>query len=179
MNALTRRSAAPIRATCIHPQRGFASRRKNRTTRSTIVSPVPSTQPSEHTVLGFEVNDVDFVVRSLSARSLSFERFEGFPHEESGVMKTPDGTRVAWFRDPDGNLLSIVQFPADGCSPTAVFRDSSQRWPNLKPERRVMTQVCHLPTAPGVFVSGRNSAPRQDCLVTSQVISSDLFLTCR
>ena len=78
------------------------------------VSPVPSTQPSEHTVLGFEVDDVDFVVRSLRARGLSFERFDGFRHEENGVINTPDGARVAWIRDPDGNLLSIVQFSADG-----------------------------------------------------------------
>lgn len=50
------------------------------------VSPVPSTAPTEHTVLGFAVPNV------------------------YGVLVTPDGSRVAWFRDPDGNLLSVVQF---------------------------------------------------------------------
>ena len=77
------------------------------------VSPVPSTSPSEHTVAGFSVDDVNAVVTELSDRGVAFERFEGFPHDENGVMATPDGARVAWFRDPDGNLLSVVQFPRD------------------------------------------------------------------
>ncbi len=76
------------------------------------VSPVPSTTPSEHTVLGFAVDDVDSVVAVLRERGVAFERFEGFRHEENGTLTTPDGARVAWIRDPDGNLLSIVQFPS-------------------------------------------------------------------
>jgi len=39
-----------------------------------------------------------------------WERFSGFPHNEHGIVVTPDGAKVIWFRDPDGNLLSIVQF---------------------------------------------------------------------
>jgi catechol 2,3-dioxygenase-like lactoylglutathione lyase family enzyme len=74
------------------------------------VSPVPSTQPSAHTVLGFAVPDVRAVVDMLSASGVIFERFAGFPHDASGVLKTPDGAQVAWLRDPDGNLLSIVQY---------------------------------------------------------------------
>ena len=62
------------------------------------VSPVPSTQPSIHTVLGFAVSDLDAVVTALSLRGVQ------------GVLVTPEGARVAWFRDPDGNLLSIVQY---------------------------------------------------------------------
>ncbi|MGD2128226.1 MAG: VOC family protein [Lysobacterales bacterium] len=77
------------------------------------LSPVPSTRPSEHTVLGFAVRDLDEVVKRLHDRGVVFERFEHFPHEENGVLVTPEGSRVAWFRDPDGNLLSIVQFDAD------------------------------------------------------------------
>ena len=74
------------------------------------VSPVPSTKPTEHTVLGFSVSDVDSVVAFLSKRGIVFERFDGFSHDERGVLKTPDGSRVAWFRDPDGNLLSVVEY---------------------------------------------------------------------
>jgi catechol 2,3-dioxygenase-like lactoylglutathione lyase family enzyme len=74
------------------------------------VSPVPSTQPSAHTVLGFAVPDVRTVVESLTARGIRFERIAGFPHDSMGILTTPDGSRVAWFRDPDGNLLSIVQY---------------------------------------------------------------------
>ena len=74
------------------------------------ISPVPSLTPSEHTVLGFEVDDVEAVIAGLAERGVDFVRFDGFPHEESGLLTTPDGSRVAWIRDPDGNLLSIVQY---------------------------------------------------------------------
>jgi catechol 2,3-dioxygenase-like lactoylglutathione lyase family enzyme len=74
------------------------------------VSPVPSTQPSAHTVLGFAVAHLDTVVAALRARGVTWERFPGFPHDADGVVRTPDGSRVVWFRDPDGNLLSIVQY---------------------------------------------------------------------
>ncbi len=74
------------------------------------VSPVPSTQPSAHTVLGFAVSDIRTVVDTLAARAVILERFAGFPHDPLGVLTMPDGTQVAWFRDPDGNLLSIVQY---------------------------------------------------------------------
>jgi len=73
------------------------------------VSPVPSTQPSEHTVAGFAVTDLDGVATALEQRGIAWERFPGFPHDARGVLRAPDGSRVVWFRDPDGNLLSIVQ----------------------------------------------------------------------
>lgn len=74
------------------------------------VSPVPSTSPTEHTVLGFAVSNVDSTITSLKAKGVKLEQFDGFPHEGNGALNTPDGSRVAWFRDPDGNLLSVVQF---------------------------------------------------------------------
>ena len=74
------------------------------------VSPVPSTQPSAHTVLGFAVADIRTIVESLMERGIRFERIPGFSHDSMGILATPDGSRVAWFRDPDGNLLSIVQY---------------------------------------------------------------------
>ncbi|MBN4053563.1 hypothetical protein JYT97_01605, partial [Haliea sp. AH-315-K21] len=76
-----------------------------------FVSPVPSTTPSEHTVLGFSVSDVDNIVSLLAGHGIATERFEKFPHADNGTLTTPDGARVAWIRDPDGNLLSIVKFP--------------------------------------------------------------------
>jgi catechol 2,3-dioxygenase-like lactoylglutathione lyase family enzyme len=75
------------------------------------VCPVQSNRPSEHTVLGFAVADVDRVIRELHELGVRFERFPAFPHDEVGVVRAPDGSRVAWFRDPDGNLLSVVQYP--------------------------------------------------------------------
>jgi catechol 2,3-dioxygenase-like lactoylglutathione lyase family enzyme len=74
------------------------------------VSPVPSTQPSPHTVLGFAVADLSEVMKALSLRGVEWERFAHFPQDAAGVLVTPDGAKVAWFRDPDGNLLSIVQY---------------------------------------------------------------------
>jgi catechol 2,3-dioxygenase-like lactoylglutathione lyase family enzyme len=76
------------------------------------VSPVPSTQPSAHTVLGFAVTDVRATMQSLAERGITLERFKGFPHDTAGVLTTPDGAQVVWFRDPDGNLLSVVQYAA-------------------------------------------------------------------
>ena len=81
------------------------------------VSPVPSTTRGEHTVLGFAVVDVDRAIAELIARGVVFERFAAFPHDENGAVVSPDGARVAWFRDPDGNILSIVQFPAAHLKP--------------------------------------------------------------
>jgi len=74
------------------------------------VSPVPSTQPSPHTVLGFAVADLSAVMSALSKRGVEWERFAHFPQNAAGVLITPDGAKVAWLRDPDGNLLSIVQY---------------------------------------------------------------------
>ena len=74
------------------------------------VSPVPSTQPSIHTVLGFSVSNLSTVVTALNERGVKIETFPGFPHDGAGVLVTPDGAKVAWFRDPDGNLLSVVQY---------------------------------------------------------------------
>jgi catechol 2,3-dioxygenase-like lactoylglutathione lyase family enzyme len=74
------------------------------------VSPVPSTTPSPHTVLGFEVADVRAVARALKARGIEPERHPGFAHDADGVWRAPDGAQVVWFRDPDGNLLSAVRY---------------------------------------------------------------------
>jgi catechol 2,3-dioxygenase-like lactoylglutathione lyase family enzyme len=74
------------------------------------VSPAPDVRPSAHTVLGFAVDDLDAVVAMLTARGVEWERFDGFAHDARGIFRTPDGSHVAWLRDPDGNLLSIVQY---------------------------------------------------------------------
>jgi len=46
----------------------------------------------------------------LTQHGVSLERFAGFTHDSTGILTTPDGAKVAWFRDPDGNLLSVVQY---------------------------------------------------------------------
>ena len=61
-------------------------------------------------MLGFAVDDVGAVAEALAAKGVALERFDGFAHDAHGVWRAPDGTHVAWFRDPDGNLLSVVQY---------------------------------------------------------------------
>ena len=63
------------------------------------------------TVLGWEVPDVAAAVRDLQQAGVHFERYEQMKQDELGIWTTPTGARVAWFRDPDGNILSISEHP--------------------------------------------------------------------
>jgi len=74
------------------------------------VSPVASMKPLEHTVVGFAVSDIRAAIANLDARGVTWERFPGFPHDQDGLVATSEGARVIWFKDPDGNILSIVQY---------------------------------------------------------------------
>jgi catechol 2,3-dioxygenase-like lactoylglutathione lyase family enzyme len=73
------------------------------------VAKVPSLAPAPHTVLGWSVKDVRETVSGLAARGVVFERFEGMPQDEVGIWTSPSGARIAWFKDPDGNLLSVAE----------------------------------------------------------------------
>jgi catechol 2,3-dioxygenase-like lactoylglutathione lyase family enzyme len=70
---------------------------------------VDSVTPQPFAVLGWRVADAAAAVRSLAARGLVFERYEGLDQDELGVWTAPSGGRIAWFRDPDGNVLSLTQ----------------------------------------------------------------------
>ena len=61
------------------------------------------------TVLGWEVTDLDAEVDQLQARGATFERFAGMDQDDRGIWTAPGGDRVAWFRDTEGNLLSLSQ----------------------------------------------------------------------
>lgn len=65
--------------------------------------------PAPWTVLGWQVSDIDAAVENLSARGVHFERFPQMGQDEQGIWNSPSGARVAWFKDPDGNVLSISQ----------------------------------------------------------------------
>lgn len=75
------------------------------------ISKVPALTPAPYTVLGWEVADITAEAAALQQRGVIFERFPVFAHDALGVHDFPDGTRVAWFKDPDGNLLSLTQWP--------------------------------------------------------------------
>lgn len=76
------------------------------------VTRVEELTPSPHTVLGWDVGDVPAAVRELAAKGVTFEIYEGFGQDEDGIWSAPDGSKVAWFKDPDGNLLSVSQNPS-------------------------------------------------------------------
>ena len=71
------------------------------------VNRVQQVVTAPYTVLGWHVEDVAATVRQLTARGVAFERYEGLPQDDVGVWTAPDGSQVAWFKDPDGNLLSV------------------------------------------------------------------------
>jgi predicted enzyme related to lactoylglutathione lyase len=73
------------------------------------VSTVTDFTPHEHTIVGFNVPDVEATVRSLRENGVTFNIYEGFGQDELGIWSAPGGTvRVAWFKDPDGNVLSVT-----------------------------------------------------------------------
>ena len=68
---------------------------------------------SPFTRFGWVVPDIRAMVQALSKKGVIFERQRGVPQDELGIWTVPDGAQVAWFKDPDGNLLSLTQYPPD------------------------------------------------------------------
>ena len=78
------------------------------------IQKVESFAPHPFTALGWRVPDITATVDELRGRGVAFERYESLPQDEAGIWTTPDGSRVAWFKDPDGNTLSVTQLgPAE------------------------------------------------------------------
>ena len=69
--------------------------------------------PHPFTTLGWQVPNVTNAVRTLSARGVVTERYPWMDQDADGIWSAPSGARVAWFKDPDGNLLSVAEYPAD------------------------------------------------------------------
>jgi catechol 2,3-dioxygenase-like lactoylglutathione lyase family enzyme len=76
--------------------------------RDTLVYPKPDHTPATYTILNFPVDDIDKAVDELAARGVRFERFDGFDQDEKGVFRG-GGPYIAWFKDPAGNVLSVLQ----------------------------------------------------------------------
>ena len=74
------------------------------------VSVVRELSPAQYTVLGWQVPDIFAMAKDLQQAGVQCERFQGMPQDELGIWKSPSGARVAWFKDPDGNTLSLTQF---------------------------------------------------------------------
>jgi len=73
------------------------------------VTAVGEFSPAGYTVLGWRVADIEAVVAALSARGVAFSRFDGMEQDRNSIWTSPGGDKVAWFTDPDGNVLSLTQ----------------------------------------------------------------------
>lgn len=76
------------------------------------IQKMESVSPPPHTVFGWEIADIDATVSDLTESGALFERYPNVDQDERGIWTSPSGARVAWFRDPCGNLLSLTQPPA-------------------------------------------------------------------
>lgn len=74
------------------------------------VQKVPEMTPGSDTALGWAVDSIEQRMAELAENGVVFERFGELAAGDDPVWVAPDGTKVAWFRDPDGNLLSLTEF---------------------------------------------------------------------
>ncbi len=75
----------------------------------TIVYPKPNHSPATFTILNFPVSDIDTAVDELTARGVAFERYEGLEQDDRGISRDAGGPPIAWFKDPAGNILAVLQ----------------------------------------------------------------------
>jgi catechol 2,3-dioxygenase-like lactoylglutathione lyase family enzyme len=76
--------------------------------RDTLVYQQPDATPASYTILNFEVDDIDDAVDALVGRGVRFERYDHIKQDDRGIFRD-EGPYIAWFRDPSGNVLSVLQ----------------------------------------------------------------------
>ena len=76
---------------------------------SVFIYPKPDYTPATFTVLNFPVDDVEQAVDRLTAAGVAFEQYEGFDQDEKGIARIEEGPAIAWFTDPAGNILSVLE----------------------------------------------------------------------
>jgi catechol 2,3-dioxygenase-like lactoylglutathione lyase family enzyme len=74
-----------------------------------IVYPKPDYTPATYAILSFPVDDIDKAVDDLAANGVVFERYPGFDQDDKGIARQLPGPAIAWFKDPAGNILSVIQ----------------------------------------------------------------------
>jgi catechol 2,3-dioxygenase-like lactoylglutathione lyase family enzyme len=77
------------------------------------IAKVRDVDPHEYTALGWHVDDIRATAAALKSRGVEFIIIPGFPQDDLGIWTSPNATKVAWFKDPDGNTLSLSQAPAE------------------------------------------------------------------
>jgi predicted enzyme related to lactoylglutathione lyase len=73
------------------------------------VTIVPELTPHPFTILGWNVDDIIAVIKQLKKKKVVFERYDFLKQDNLGVWTSPNGSKVAWFKDPDGNILSLTE----------------------------------------------------------------------
>jgi catechol 2,3-dioxygenase-like lactoylglutathione lyase family enzyme len=74
---------------------------------------VPDLRPQPFTVAGWQVPELESELDELAGRGVRFERYDGLDQDGRAIWTAPGGARIAWFLDPDGNNLSLTQYPAE------------------------------------------------------------------
>jgi catechol 2,3-dioxygenase-like lactoylglutathione lyase family enzyme len=82
--------------------------------RPTIVYPKPDFEPATYTILNFPVENIDAAVDELIERGVAMEIYDGFGQDERGVSRNEYGPPIAWFRDPAGNILAVLEAEGPG-----------------------------------------------------------------
>ena len=78
---------------------------------SVRIQKLQSFSPSPFTSLGWQVPDIRAAAQQLVAKGVLFQRYEGMKQDDLGIWLSPGGSQICWFKDPDGNTLSLTQFP--------------------------------------------------------------------
>lgn len=73
------------------------------------VTVVEKFQPQIFTVLGWNVDDISSTIKNLNAKGVFCEKYNSLEQDELGIWTSPNGSKVAWFKDPDGNVLSLTE----------------------------------------------------------------------
>lgn len=74
-----------------------------------LIYPKPGHVPATYTVLNFPVDDIDEAVEELTTRGVVFEHYKELKTDEKGISRNPRGPKIAWFKDPAGNILSVIE----------------------------------------------------------------------
>jgi catechol 2,3-dioxygenase-like lactoylglutathione lyase family enzyme len=77
--------------------------------RDTLVYPKPDFTPATYTILNFPVEDIESAVDELDARGVRFERYDDFDQDERGILRMEGSPLIAWFKDPAGNILALIE----------------------------------------------------------------------
>jgi catechol 2,3-dioxygenase-like lactoylglutathione lyase family enzyme len=92
----------------VSEEHGLLTLHLNGGDRPTLVYPKPDHVPATYTILNFKVDDIEAAVDALAARGVEFVRYDGMEQDERGIMRG-GGPYIAWFTDPAGNILSVLQ----------------------------------------------------------------------